>query len=95
MKRTELEKLQGKKITGRMKLEKSLDRYGSASGAVPERREQREREKAAGLVAFAVKLPQALVNRLQATAERESVSLGELVTRLLEASLAPPPADDR
>lgn len=86
-KRTGLDKLQGKKVIGAMKLEPTSDRYGAAASAHVDRREQREREKAAGLVPFAVKLPQALVASLQARATQRGVPLNELVAELLGQSL--------
>lgn len=88
MKRTDLEKLQGKKVLGAMKREATSDRYGAASSAHVSKREQREREKAAGLVPFAVKLPQELVTSLQALAAKRGVALNELVDDLLRKALA-------
>lgn len=83
MKRTDLEKLQGKKVLGAMKREATSDRYGAASSAHVDRREQREREKAAGLVPFAVKLPKELVASLQARAAARGLSLDVIVAELL------------
>ena len=70
MKKADLEKHLGKKIAGRMQQEPHSDRYGTASGGIADKREQRERDKAAGLVPFAVKLPQELVTKLQAARRR-------------------------
>jgi hypothetical protein len=83
MKRADLEKRQSKKIEGRMKHEATPDRYGSAAAAPGDRRDQREREKAAGLVPFAVKLPQDLVSALQNQARARGTGLNELVAELL------------
>lgn len=91
MKKADLEKQLAKKITGRMMQEPHADRYGTASGGVADKREQREREKAAGLVSFAVKLPQALVTTLQSMAAARSVSLSDLTAELLHTSLEPAP----
>lgn len=87
MKRTDLEKLQGKKIAGAMKREPTSDRYGAASSAHVDRRERREREKAAGLVPFAVKLPQELVAALRARAAARGVSLDVVVAEMLGKTL--------
>lgn len=87
MKRADLEKHLGKKIAGRMKHESASDRYGSASAAPGDRRDQRERDKAAGLVPFAVKLPQALVAELQARAQARGMPMNELVAGLLAGAL--------
>lgn len=92
MKKADLEKQLAKKITGRMQQEPHADRYGIASGGVADKRELREREKAAGLVPFAVKLPQPLVTALQAAAQERSVSLSELAADLLRTALEPSPA---
>jgi hypothetical protein len=88
MKRTDLEKHLGKKVEGRMRREPSPDRYGALSTAVAGKKEQRERDKAAGLVPFAVKLPQPLVAELQALAKERGASLGELAAELLRSALS-------
>ncbi len=87
MKRTELEKLQGKKVVDRMRRESAPERFGSGTPAAAPRREQREREKAAGLVPFAVKLPAELVAAVQARARAQDSGLNELVAGLLQAAL--------
>ena len=93
MKKADLEKQLGKKIAGRMHQEPHSDRYGTASGGIADKREQRERDKAAGLIPFAVKLPQDLVARLQALAAEQSLSLNEVTEALLNAGLSPAPAE--
>lgn len=93
MKKADLEKQLGKKIAGRMHQEPQSDRYGTASGGIADKREQRERDKAAGLIPFAVKLPQDLVARLQALAAERSLSLNEVTAELLNGGLAPAPAE--
>ncbi len=87
MKRTDLEKHLGKKIEGRMKREEIPERYGSASGAPADKREQRRRDQAAGLVPFAVKLDQALVAQLQALAHSRGAPLAAVVDELLRKGL--------
>jgi predicted HicB family RNase H-like nuclease len=85
MKRTDM----AKRDAERMKNEMAAKNAGfGASGAVPDRREQRERERAAGLVPFAVKLNGELVKQLQATAKERGVELNELVAELLQKGLA-------
>ena len=93
MKKADLEKNLGKKISGRMQQEPHLDRYGTASGGIADKREQRERDKAAGLVPFAVKLPQELVTKLQAVAAERGISLNDVTAELLNAGLAPSQAE--
>lgn len=87
MKPTDLQKHKGKKVEGAMKREPTPDRFGAKAGAPADRREQREREKAAGLVPFAVKLPQALVASLQEAARKRGVTLNELVEELLRKAM--------
>jgi hypothetical protein len=85
MKRTDMAKLDAK----RMQIEMTAKNAGfGASGAVPDRREQRERDRAAGLVPFAVKLNGELVKQLQATAQERGVELNQLVGELLQKGLA-------
>ena len=84
VKKTDLDKHQGKKIIGRMKQEVTPGRYGATSGGIADRKEQRKRDQAAGLVPFAVKLPQDLVAQLQALALKRDLSLDTLVAGLLQ-----------
>ena len=92
MKKADLEKHLAKKVEGRMR-KQAPDRYGSAAGIPAERREQRDREKAAGLVPFAVKLPQDLVATLQALAQERGVAMSDLAAELLGRAVAPPKAE--
>jgi len=89
VKKADLEKQLAKKISGRMGQEAHSDRYGSASGAVFDRKEQRDREKAAGLVPFAVKLPQDVVSALQTLARERNVPMNDLVLELVRSAMAP------
>ena len=85
MKRTELEKRKGLKVVG--ELRQSGHRYDTAAPAV-DRREQRERDRAAGLVPFAVKLHGDLVRQLQTLAQERQVPLSKLVAELLRTGLS-------
>jgi hypothetical protein len=89
MKKTDLEKNKGLKLTGQLKQASTPSRFGAGAQAVAEldRREQRKRDQALGLVPFAVKLPQALANTLRDTAVARGVSLNELVDSLLTEAL--------
>lgn len=86
MKRGELEKRQGSKLTNQMRA--AGNAYGRAVAPEPDRRAQRDRDRALGLVPFAVKLPQDLVKALQERAVKTSVGLNELTAELLKKSLA-------
>ena len=87
MKKTDLEKLKAMKTVGAMKREPSSDRFGAGAGAPGDKREQRDKDKAAGLVPYAVKLPQELVAELQTLARSKETTLNELTAELLRKSL--------
>ncbi len=88
MKRTDLEKNKGLKIRGQMQAALVPGRFGAAATALPDRREQRKLDQAAGLVPFAVKLHEDLVSSLRERAVQEGVGLNELTARLIQAGLA-------
>ncbi len=87
MKKTDLEKLKGLKIDSRMKHAGTPGRFGAAADAATSRREQRERERARGLVPFAVKLDGELVKRIHALAQARHIDLSEVAAELLEKGL--------
>ena len=84
MKRSEIEKRNGLKIANEMR--RAGHRYDAAA-PVADRRAQRERERAAGLVPFAIKLHGDLVRQLNARANQRQVPLNELVDQLLRSGL--------
>lgn len=88
MKKSDLDRNEGLKITGQMKQAGTPDRYGSAAGALLSRREQRKLEQAQGLVAFAVKLDGDLVKQIHALAEARQAGINETVAALLAKGLA-------
>jgi hypothetical protein len=88
MKKTDLYKNEGLKISGQMKQAGTPDRFGVAAAAVPSRRDQRKLEQAQGLVAFAVKLDGELVKQIHARAEARQTGLNETVADLLAKGLA-------
>lgn len=90
MKKTDLEKALAKKITGRIAGTGAASRFGAGAAAMPDRREQRRLDAAAGLVPFACKLPQPLINRLAERASAHAGGLNGLVAQLLEQGLAQP-----
>jgi hypothetical protein len=87
MKKADLEKLKGMKIDGRMKHAGTPGRFGAAADVATSRREQRDLERARGLVPFAVKLDGELVKRLQTLAQERKTGLNEVVAELLEKGL--------
>lgn len=87
MKKTDLEKNKALKLMGRLHAALPPGRFAAGAGAVPDRREQRRLDQAAGLVSFPVKLRQPLIDALQAKASAQGVSANELLNTLLEAAL--------
>jgi hypothetical protein len=81
----DLQKRQASKITSEMR--HAGNRYDRAVAPEPDRREQRARDRALGLVPFAVKLPKELVQRLQQQAQAGGVGLNELTAELLRKGL--------
>jgi hypothetical protein len=90
MKKTDLEKAQAKKISGRMAGAGVAPRFGAGAANLPDRRELRRRDAAAGLVPFACKLPQELVKQLAARAATHEGGSNALVAKLIEQGLAQP-----
>jgi hypothetical protein len=87
MKKTDLEKHKGLKITSAVGRFGTPGRFGKDAGQVADRREQRKLDQALGLVPFAVKLNGELVQRVQALAQARQCGLSEVVAELLEKAL--------
>lgn len=87
MKPTELQKYNALKIVNKMKKTATPDRFGGTAAALPDRREQRRLDQAAGLIPFAVKLNRDLVAQLNTLAQERKVPVGEVVAELLQAAL--------
>lgn len=92
MKKTDLVKNLEKKIKGKMQSAGVPGRFAEGAAQLPDRREQRKLDQAAGLVPFAVKLHGDLAKQLQALAEAGDGNLHALVDRLLRAGLGTQPA---
>ena len=88
MKKTDLVKNLGLKIKGKMQSAGVPGRFAEGAAQLPDRREQRKLDQAAGLVPFAIKLPGDLVKQLQAMANAGDGNLNALVERLVRAGLA-------
>ena len=88
MKKTDLEKALAKKISGRMAGAGVADRFGAGAASLPDRREQRRRDAAAGLVPFACKLPATLTQQLRERADAHDGGINALVAELLTRALA-------
>ncbi len=87
MKRAELAKSKGKKIDRQMSQSATPSRFGQGASAVVDRREQRTRDQALGLVAFAIKLEGDLVKQLHSLAQERGIPLNELTADLLRKGL--------
>jgi len=88
MKRTDMEKLAGRRLDNDLQQARSPARFGSGAGAAAlSRREQRRQDQAKGLVPFAVKIDAALADRVRALARERGASVDETVAGLLRAAL--------
>jgi hypothetical protein len=86
MKKTALAKSDAKKLMGKMSAPGA-----AAFGKVEEvldKREQRKRDQALGLVPFAIKLNGDLVQQLHAQAKERGLDMNQLVAELLAKGLA-------
>ncbi len=86
MKKTDLEKLKGLRLKPQATAGAGAQ-FGKAAPAMPSRREQRDLDRAAGLVPFAVKLNGELVATLHALAQTRKTDLSEVVADLLKKGL--------
>ena len=87
MKRADLEKSKGKKIERQASQVPNPARFGQGAAAMVDRREQRKRDQALGLVPFAIKLDGDLVKQLQSLAQQRGTGLNELTAELLKKGL--------
>jgi len=87
MKITDLYKNAGTKINEQVKKAGAPGRFGAGAATAPDRREQRKRDQAAGLVPFAVKLNAGLVKEIHALAQDRKVGVNDLVAQLLKKGL--------
>ena len=87
MKKVDLDKSKGKVIDRQMNQSQTPGRFGQDAAVVPDRREQRKRDQALGLIPFAIKLNSDLVKQLHALAQERQTGLNELVAELLKQGL--------
>ena len=85
--RSDLTKHLAKKLDGRMKSAGVPDRFAQGAADATDKREQRRRDSAAGLVPFACKLPADLVKRLGESAAAHEGGVNALVAQALEKAL--------
>ena len=87
MKKTGMAKSDAKKLMGKMAAPGAAG-FGNADNTVVDRKDLRERERALGLVPFAVKLNADLVKQLQEHAKTRGIELNEAVAEVLAKGLA-------
>lgn len=85
MKKADLAKSDAKKIMNQMGTRGAS--FGAGDAAPVDRREQRERDRALGLVPFAVKLSGDLVAQLQTLARERGVEMNQLVDEVIRKGL--------
>lgn len=88
LKKFDLAKNLGLKIEGQRRAAAVPGRFGEAAAALPDKREQRRRDAAAGLVPFACKLPAELATTLRERAADHPEGLNGVVAELLRRALA-------
>lgn len=87
LKKTDLDRLAGLKLEGQRKGAAVPGRFGQGAASLPDRKEQRRIDAAAGLVPFACKLPAALTQTLRERAAGHAGGINGLVAELLGKSL--------
>jgi len=87
MKKSDLDKLLGKKVGGQVRVAGASGRFGQGSVDVVDRREQLRIDAAAGLVPFACKLPADLANTLREKSAGREDGINGLVAELLKKAL--------
>ncbi|MCV2365626.1 hypothetical protein LNV23_19425 [Paucibacter sp. DJ1R-11] len=88
MKKTDLDRLAGIKLDSQMRGAAIPGRFGKQAAQLPDRKEQRRLDAAAGLVPFACKLPAELTQQLRERAATHAGGINGLVAELLQKSLA-------
>ena len=91
MKRTDLEKQKALKLRSDLRGSAVPDRFAGGHAEAATRREQRELDRARGLVPFAVKLEGTLVARVREHAEKTGMPLNDAVAALLAKGLGEEP----
>jgi hypothetical protein len=89
MKKTDLEKNKGLKLSNALKQDRSRA-HGSVAEPQADRREQRRLDQAAGLAPFACKLPIDLIAQLQTRAAEHPAGMNGLVAQFLKEGLRSP-----
>jgi hypothetical protein len=88
LKKQDLARQMALKIESKMKGPAVPGRFGQQAGELVDRKEQRRRDAAAGLVPFACKLPAELTEQLRLRAQQHAGGINGLVAELLQRALA-------
>jgi hypothetical protein len=88
MKKADLEKSNAARIRGEMRGTLPPDRFAGGHAVAATRREQRELDRAKGLIPFAVKLESGLVKQVQDLAQSKNEPLNDVVAGLLKKGLS-------
>lgn len=88
MKKTDLDRLAGLKLDSQMRGAAVPGRFGQGASQLPDRKEQRRLDSAAGLVPFACKLPNELASQLRERAAGHAGGINGLMADLLAKALA-------
>ena len=86
MKKTGMAKSDAKQLMGKMAAPGATS-FGGGDTVAIDRREQRKRDQALGLVPFAVKLNSALVQQLQDLAKERGIDVNEVTAEILTKGL--------
>jgi hypothetical protein len=87
MKLADLEKSKGSKINNKLHQSATPGRFAADANVAVDRREQRKRDQALGLVPFAVKLDSELVKQIHALVAERAAPLNDVVAELLKNGL--------
>jgi hypothetical protein len=88
MKKTDLDRLAGLKLDSQMRGAAVPGRFGQGAAQLPDRKEQRRLDSAAGLVPFACKLPADVAKTLRERADAHAGGINGLMAELLQKALA-------
>ncbi len=86
MKKTGMAKSDAKKLMGKMTAPGAAG-FGQGEASTIDRREQRKRDQALGLVPFAIKLNGDLVQQLHALAKERGVDINEIAAEVITKGL--------
>lgn len=87
MKRTDLEKSIGNKITGKIQSNSEKAPFNKDIEKPVDKRQQRKLDQSLGLVPFAVKINYNLVQQIQDLAKERGTGINEVVTELIMKGL--------